>query len=149
LVSLHKSCKTVEIVGPEALVAVQPVHRLLHRPGGQPAGDRAAGLLPRDQAGIRQDIEMFHDRGQGHRKGLRQFAHRKALAVAEPRHQRAPCGIGERCKGAVQYIFSILNHTVKHNRKAGVVKGADDRSINLVGGEHPPRQTRHGPRKAC
>jgi hypothetical protein len=112
LVFLHKSCKTVEIVGPEALVAVQPVHRLLHRLGGQPAGDRAAGLFPRDQAGIGQDIEMFHDRGQRHRKGLRQLAHRKALAVAEPRHQRAPGGVGERGKGAVQQVFSILNHVV-------------------------------------
>jgi len=105
LVFLHKSCKTVEIVGPEALVAVQPVHRLLHRLGGQSARDRAAGLLARDQAGIRQHVEMLHDRGQRHRKGLRQFAHRKALAVAEPRHQRAPGGIGKGCKGTIQPIF--------------------------------------------
>jgi len=112
LVFLHNCCKTGEILGPEALVAVEPVHRLLHRPGGQPARDRAAGLLPRDQAGVRQDVEMFHDRGQRHRKGLREFAHRKALAVAKPRHQRTPCGIGKGCKSAVQHIFLILNHMV-------------------------------------
>jgi hypothetical protein len=112
LVFLHKSCKTVEIVGPEALVAVEPVHRLLHRPGGQPARDRAAGLLPRDQAGVRQNVEMFHDRGQRHRKGLREFAHRKALAVAKPRHQRPPGWVGKRGKGAVQHVFLILNHLV-------------------------------------
>jgi len=105
LVFLHKSCKTVEIIGPEALVAVEPVHRLLHRPGGQPARDRAAGLLPRDQASVRQDVEVLHDRGQGHRKRLRQFAHRKALAVAEPRHQRAPGGIGKRGKDTFQPVF--------------------------------------------
>jgi hypothetical protein len=28
---LHKGGKVIEIVGPEALVAVEPIHRLLHR----------------------------------------------------------------------------------------------------------------------
>ena len=55
---------------------------------------------------------MLHDRGQRHRKGLREFAHGKVVAVAEPRQQRAPGGIGERGKGAVQHFFSILNHMV-------------------------------------
>jgi hypothetical protein len=55
---------------------------------------------------------MLHDRGQRHRKGLRQFADGKAVAVTEPRHQRTPGRVGEGCKGAVQNFFSILNHKV-------------------------------------
>jgi hypothetical protein len=111
-VFLHKNGKAVEVVGPEALVAVEPVHRLLHWPGGQAAGHGAAGLRPRDQARIRQHVEMLHDCGQRHRKRLRQFAHRDAVALAEPRHQRPPGRVGERGKGPVQHFFAILNHVV-------------------------------------
>jgi len=87
---LHKSGKAVETFGPEALVAVKPVHRLLHWPGGQPASHGAAGFGACDQAGVRQHVEMLHDRGQRHRKWLRQFAHRDAVLPAEPRQQRPP-----------------------------------------------------------
>ena len=99
---LQKRGETVESVGPEALVAIEPLHRLLHRIGGQPARDGAAGLFARDQAGVRQHVEMLHDRGQRHRERLRQFADRQAVAAAEPRQQRAPGRIGQRGKGAVQ-----------------------------------------------
>jgi len=111
-VFLHKSGKAVESVGPEALVAIEPLHRLLHRLGSQPARDGAAGLFARDQAGIRQHIEMLHDRGQRDRKRLRQLADRQAFAVAEPCQQRAPGRIGQRSKGAVQNFLLILNHMV-------------------------------------
>jgi len=109
---LHKGGETIESAGPEALVAVQPVHRLLHWLCCQPARDRAAGLLARDQASIRQDIEMLHDRGQRHRKRPRQLAHRKLLAAFQPRQQRAPRRVRERGEGAVQGLIVILNHTV-------------------------------------
>jgi len=111
-VFLHKSGKAVESVGPEALVAIEPLHRLLHRLGSQPACDRAAGLFARDQAGVRQHIEVLHDRGQRHRERLRQLADRKAFAIAEPRQQRAPGRIGKRGKGTVQNLLLILNHVV-------------------------------------
>jgi len=109
---LHKGGETIESAGPEAPVAVQPVHRLLHRLRRQSAGDRAAGLLARDQAGIRQHIEMLHDRGQRHRKRPRQLAHRELLAAFEPRQQRAPRRVRERGKCPIQGLIVILNHTV-------------------------------------
>jgi hypothetical protein len=109
---LHKSRKAVETFGPETLVAVEPIHRLLHRSGGQAARHGAAGLDARDEAGVRQHVEMLHDRGQRHRKWLRQFAHGNALVLAKPRQQRAAGGIGKRRKGAVQRFVSILNHMV-------------------------------------
>ena len=101
--------------GPEALVAIEPLHRLLHRAGGEPARHGAPGLLARDQACVRQHVEMFHDRGQRHRERLGQFAHRDAVPAAEPRQQRAPRRIRQRGKGAVQDLVVILNHTVKYN----------------------------------
>jgi hypothetical protein len=93
---LHECGKAVEIVGPEALVAVQPGQRLLHRPGGQPAGDDAAGLLARDQTGVREHVEMLHDGGERHRKRLSQFADGDRVAGGKPSQQRAPRRVGER-----------------------------------------------------
>jgi hypothetical protein len=112
LIFLHKSDKAVEVFRPEALVAIEPVHRLLHRLGGQAARHDAAGLRTRDQAGIRQHVEMLHDRGQRHRKWLRQFTDRNAVSLAEPRQQRAAGRIRKRGKGAVQDLIAILNHMV-------------------------------------
>jgi len=109
---LHKSGKSIERVGPEALIAVQPVHRLLHRLGCQPTRHGATGLFARDQARIRQHIEMLHDRWQRHRKRVRQLADRDALPAAEPRQERPPRRIRERRKGAVQSLITILNHMV-------------------------------------
>jgi hypothetical protein len=112
LIFLHKSGKAVEPFGPEALVAAEPVHRLLHRLGGQPAGHGAAGFGARDQPGIRQHVEMLHDRRQRHRERLRQLAHRNTVLPAEPRQQRAPGRVCQCGKGAVQRRILILNHMV-------------------------------------
>ena len=102
----------IELLSPEFLIAVEPIVGVAHGFRPQAAAYDAAILLASDEPGVRQDVEMFHDRGQRHRKGLREFAHRKALAAAEPRHQRPPGWIGESRKGAVQPVFSILNHVV-------------------------------------
>jgi hypothetical protein len=109
---LHKSRKAIEVFRPETLIAVQPAHCLLHRPRGQPARHGTAALRTRDQAGVRQHIEMLHDRGQRHRKRLRQFADRNAVLFAEPRQQRPPRRIRQRRKGAVEGMIAILNHGV-------------------------------------
>jgi hypothetical protein len=114
VVVLHKGGKAVEIVGPEALVAVEPVHRLLHRFRGEPACDDAAGLLACDQAGIRQHIEMLHDRRQRHRERLGELADRKPVAVGKPRQQRAPRWVRQRGKGAVQELIRGLIVTLNH-----------------------------------
>jgi hypothetical protein len=88
------------------------MHRLFHRLRGQATRHHPSGLLAREETRIGQDVEMLHDRRQGHRKGLGQFAHRLAVAREELRQQRAPGGIGERGKGAVQRLIAILNHEV-------------------------------------
>jgi hypothetical protein len=67
---------------------------------------------------------MLHDRGQRHRERLRQLAHRNTVPAAEPRQQRPPRRIGERGKGAVEDLVSILNHVVWYNgNEAGVKRG--------------------------
>jgi len=109
---LHESGKAVEAFRPEALVAIEPVHRLLHRPRGQPARHNAAGFRACDQACVRQHVEMLHDRRQRHRKWLRQLADRDAVLLAKPRQQRPPRRVRERGKGAVQHLLAILNHMV-------------------------------------
>jgi hypothetical protein len=111
-VFLQKGGKAIEIIGPEALVSVEPVHRLLHRAGGQPARHGTTDLLARDQAGIIKHIEMLDDRGERDRKWLRQFADGKAFTVAEPRQQRAPRRIGKRGERTIQCFILILNHQV-------------------------------------
>jgi hypothetical protein len=60
---LHKGGQAIKIIGPEALVAIEPGERVAHRLGGEPAGDDAAGLFPRDQPRIREDVEMLHHGG--------------------------------------------------------------------------------------
>jgi hypothetical protein len=82
---LHKRGKAVETFGPEALVAIEPAHRMRHGRSGQAARHDAPGLGARDEARVRQHVEMLHDRRQRHRKWLRQLAHRDRTALVEPR----------------------------------------------------------------
>jgi hypothetical protein len=75
LIFLHKGCEPVEPFRPEALVTVEPVHGVLHRGGGQLAGNGAACFLPRDQTGVRQHVEMLHDGGKRDGKPPGKLAH--------------------------------------------------------------------------
>ena len=93
-------------------VAIEPVHRLLHRLRGEPARDRATGLLAHDQACIREHVEMLHDRRQRDWKRRGQLAHRQAVPLAEPREKGTPRRIGQRRKRAVERLTLILNHKV-------------------------------------
>ncbi len=65
---------------------------------------------------------MFHDRGQRHRERLGKGADGKARLLSEPRQQGPPGGIGERGKGAVEWLGAILNHEVKHTTICAAVK---------------------------
>ena len=95
------------------MVALEPVHRGLHRVGIEPASHRASGLAAHDQPGLRQHVEVLHDCGQRYRERTRQLAHREILMLAQPRDQRAPGRVGKRPEGPVE-IRLILNHVVKY-----------------------------------
>jgi hypothetical protein len=120
------------LLGPEALVAIEPAHRLLHRPRGEAARHGAPGFRARDQAGVRQHVEVLHDRRQRHRKRPGQLAHRDAFLFVEPREQRAPRRVGECREGPVQGCVSILNHKVKY-------RGCGPRCQGAGGGFEPGR----------
>jgi len=101
---------------PKALIAIEPLHGLLHGRGRELACDGASGFAARDQAGIHEDIEMLHDRRQRHFEWLRQFAHRDAVLFIQARQQRTPRGVGEGAEGAIEGVLGgilILNHEVK------------------------------------
>jgi hypothetical protein len=91
----------------------QPVHGVFHRRCIQPAGNRAAGLGARDEPGIGENIEMFHDGGKRNRERPRKLAHRDILLFAETGEERAARRIGERGEGAVESGIAKLNHMVK------------------------------------
>ena len=103
-------------------VAIEPVHRLLHRLRGEPAGHRAPGLLAHDQARIIEYVEMLHDRRQRDCERRRQLAHGQAVFFAKTSQQCAPRRVRQRRKGAIERLILILNHTVYYKRKRNVVK---------------------------
>lgn len=112
----------IETIGPKTLIAIEPIVGLLHRLGAQGAGDDAAALLAGDEAGVGQDVEMFHHRRQRHGERLGELAHRDAFAFAELREQRAPRGVGKGREGAVEGGGRIVNHMVKCIRAQRGVK---------------------------
>lgn len=89
---------------------IEPAHGILHRRSGQPAFDGAADLVANDKSRIRQHVEVLHDGGQRHRERLCEFAHRRAIPLAEMRDQRAPGGIGQGGESAIERVVLILNH---------------------------------------
>jgi hypothetical protein len=104
----------IELLGPEALVALEPVHRGLHRISLEPASHRASGLAAHDQPSLGQHVEVLHDRRERDRKRTRQLAHRQALLLAQPGEHGTPRWIGECTKGAVECAVTIVNHLVKY-----------------------------------
>ena len=113
----------IEAIVPEFLVAVEPVIGFLHRRGLQPAGDDAAILAARDQAGGGQYVEMFHHRRQRHGEGFGQFADRNGVGFAQARQQCPARRVGQGGESAVEGRGQIVNHMVKYRRCARRVKG--------------------------
>jgi di/tripeptidase len=83
----------------------KPVHGLLHGPRTELTRDGAAGLGAGNQAGIREHIEVLHDRREGHREWLGQLANRHRLAFAQAHQDRAPCRVGQGAEGAVERLI--------------------------------------------
>jgi hypothetical protein len=81
--------------------------------GGETARDNAAGLGPRDEARVRQNVEMLHDRRERHRERPGELAYGNVLVLVELREQSAPRGVGKGGEGAVERGVLILNHVVK------------------------------------
>ena len=97
---------------PETFITSEPVHRFLHRRGGQSASDGASGLVAYDQTGVREDIEVFHDCRQRMRKRSCQLAYGNGVMFTKLRQQTAPRAIGKRREHPIQPSILILNHWV-------------------------------------
>ena len=72
--------------------------------------DGAAGLVPGDQAGGRQHVEMLEDGGQRHGEGAGEFADRQVGLGAQLRQQGAARGVGQGGEGAVERGVDMVNH---------------------------------------
>jgi hypothetical protein len=83
---------------------MQPLERIAHRLGVEPAGDGAPGFLTGDEARIGQHVEMFHHRRQRHLERRGKLTHRQIGLGGEPHHQRAASRVGKRCKSAVEWV---------------------------------------------
>jgi len=94
---------------PESLVAVEPLQRVFQRFALEAATHDAAGLLPLDQPGVLENAEVFQEARQRHRERIRELADR-ALALAQPREDRASGGIRQRAEDGTQRIWRIVNH---------------------------------------
>jgi hypothetical protein len=114
---LYESGETIETFGPELLVAVEPIHGLLHRSGDERAGHGATGFPPHDQPGVGEHREVLHHRGQRHGQRPGEFGDGKIAAFPQPRDERAPGRVGEGGESAVETAVGggwILNHKVKY-----------------------------------
>jgi len=65
---------------------------------------------------------MLHHRRQRHRERRGQRADRQAIGLAQARQQSAPGRIGQRGEGAVERLYTIVNHVVKYTARATRVK---------------------------
>ena len=112
----------IEFFSPEALITREPVVGLPHRCGTEPASNGAPLFVAHHQSGIRQHIEMFHDRRQGHCKWFRKLADRPTLCLTQLSEQGTPRWIGERRKRPVERGLLIVNHMVKYMGSGEPVK---------------------------
>jgi len=98
------------LIGPEALIAVQPLHRRHHRVRPQRACDNAPAFAAHDQSGIAEHIEMLHHRWQRHREWPRDFADRQIALIGQPGDNGAARRIGQRGECVIERGGVILNH---------------------------------------
>lgn len=76
---------------------------MLQRRGRKFATHDPAFLGPRDQAGILQNLQVFHETGQRHVVRGCQLAHREAVA-AQRLEDVAPRAIGQRAEQRVELV---------------------------------------------
>ena len=77
---------------------------MLERRGRKLATDDPPFLGPRDQAGILQHVQMFHETGKRHVVRRRKLAHREAVAAQRLEHM-APRAVGQRGEQRIELVF--------------------------------------------
>ena len=113
LLLVQITCKRIKLLAPESLVARHPRGRVLHRRGRELAAHHPPFLRPRDQAGILQNLQVFHETRERHVVRGGELAHREAVA-AQRLEDLARRPIGERGEQRIELVVRILNHKVKY-----------------------------------
>src|ERR1700677_4407297 len=83
----------------------------------EPHRDYSPRLRSRDEAGIMQNVQVLHHRGQLDREGLRKLAHSCAVFALEARKDRPASPIHQRRKSTVEPPFGIVHHMVNYTDK--------------------------------
>jgi hypothetical protein len=104
LLLVQVTCERIKLLAPESLVARHPRGGLLQRRRRKLAAYDPAFLGPRDQAGILQHVQMFHETGKRHVVRGRKLADRQAVA-AQRLEDVAPRAIGQRGKQRIELVF--------------------------------------------
>lgn len=93
--------EAIEVVFPEAPVAVEPPRRAAQRPGGEAHAANPPVAPPLHEPGALEHDEVLADRGERHREGARQLAD-GGLAGRQARHDRAARRVGQRAEHHVE-----------------------------------------------
>src|SRR5215210_2116190 len=104
---------------PGPLARLHPLDGVVERVGLQPARPPLSLPAADDQARSLEHLEVARDRGQAHRKRLRQLAHRR-LALGEAGQDRAARRIGESGEGEAELIglhvtYGLNNLLIKYD----------------------------------
>jgi len=103
LLLIQVTCERIKLLAPESLVARHPRGGVLQRRGRKLATHDPPFLGPRDQAGILQHVQVFHETGQRHVVCGCKLAHREAVA-AQRLEDMAPRAIGQRGEQRVELV---------------------------------------------
>lgn len=96
---------------PEQPVALNPLRRIFHGLGDQPAAMHAAVFVPRYEPGVSKHAQMLRYGGQRHVVRRSQIAN-GSFAGREPRQYATASGVGKRGERGIQLAFIIFNHMV-------------------------------------
>ena len=92
------------------------------------ATHRAPTLGTLDQVGPRQNIEVFHDRGQRYWERLRQLGHRLTVLARQLLENGSSRRIRQSGKRAIEAFVLNVNHVVKYWRELRRCQGACSRN---------------------
>ena len=105
---LQERSELIEFLGPRILMRLS--QSLASRMGSPQAAAfyDAAILLASDEPGVRQDVEMFHDRRSDIENGLASSLTER-FCFCSAAQQCTPRRVGQRRKGAIKVWFLIVN----------------------------------------
>jgi hypothetical protein len=90
-----------------------------------------SGLLPLDEPGAGQHVEMLHHRRQRHRERCRNLGDGQLRLPRQAVDDGAPRRVGERSKGQIELGIAIVNHVVKYCHPGAALSRAQSDDLAL------------------